>query len=208
MDLAMRKVDRSLLVLSLVASGMMLLACIFEWDIVEALTVFVAPFVLLGVRAAFLLGMLGTLVYCGVNLVRRRRPSLVAPAIYLFTFAIILWFPFTALMLKLDFRMKFVRRMEVVSMVERGVLAASASEQGTVAALPFMYRDLSRSGEILVERKNRSVSVFFFTFRGVLDNFSGFVYRSSGDPPTDEDFYGDYKEIIKLRDRWYWAASY
>lgn len=45
----------------------------------------------------------------------------------------------------------------------------------------------------------------FFTYRGVLDNYSGFVY----DP--DKNAFGElskeYFEVVKLSDSWYYCAS-
>ena len=50
-------------------------------------------------------------------------------------------------------------------------------------------------------------AIFFFTFRGILDNFSGFIYRSDDNPPLNGDFSGDFVEMKKLRSHWFWAAS-
>ncbi|MNR19056.1 hypothetical protein D3C85_1358200 [compost metagenome] len=50
--------------------------------------------------------------------------------------------------------------------------------------------------------------VFFFTFRGILDNFSGFIYSSSDQEPQQEDFGGDFKEIKRIDNNWYWVSSY
>jgi hypothetical protein len=40
-----------------------------------------------------------------------------------------------------------------------------------------------------------SSSTFFFTYRGILDNFSGFVYSPNDKRPWKNDFDGNFKEI-------------
>jgi len=57
-----------------------------------------------------------------------------------------------------------------------------------------------------VEKKETEMYVLFFRYKGVLDNFSGYMYRSDDSPPRNE-FGGDYFEVIRLRPHWYWIAS-
>ncbi len=48
----------------------------------------------------------------------------------------------------------------------------------------------------------------FFTYRGILDSFSGFMYRSDDTSPGDGDFAGEFYETERLRKNWFWAAAH
>ncbi len=61
--------------------------------------------------------------------------------------------------------------------------------------------------EIIVERDGGGLSITFFTVRGIVDNWSGFIYRSDGHSPTEADIGGLILELIKLDDHWYWIAT-
>ncbi|MEK1832858.1 hypothetical protein AAAC51_39785 [Priestia megaterium] len=52
-------------------------------------------------------------------------------------------------------------------------------------------------GDIVVETKGKAKSILFFTYRGMLDNFSGFVYNPNDNKPSKSDFNGDFKQIKK-----------
>lgn len=63
---------------------------------------------------------------------------------------------------------------------------------------PEKYHQLSKGGGEVVIEKNGKLIVFFM-YRGVLDNFSGFVFSPSDKKPTQHDFNGDFKQILKAR---------
>ncbi len=76
-----------------------------------------------------------------------------------------------------------------------------------LAKLPPEYRHISRGGAIMVERDDGVTSVFFFTFRGVLDNFSGYMYRSNDTPPPQYLMGGDWVQIERKQPYWFFCAS-
>lgn len=93
-------------------------------------------------------------------------------------------------------------------MVENGTLKPNVSHDSTLIHLTKKYQHLSKGGgEIVLEKKPRGYSVLFFTYRGILDNFSGFVYVSNDQKPLKNDFDGDFKEIERLERNWYWVGS-
>jgi len=111
-------------------------------------------------------------------------------------------------MLDLNFRLNYASRMQVVAMVEQQSLAPQTTRDEIVVPLPRRYRYLSRGGgDIIVNRSPALTIVFFYTFRGVTDNFSGFMYRSDASSPQQYDLGGKYVQIEKLRDHWYWVAA-
>jgi hypothetical protein len=110
----------------------------------------------------------------------------------------------------LNFKWNYTRRMEVVSDVLAGKLAnaVDGSVGGTVVHLPSPYRGVSAGGDdILIFRSDGKTLIFFFDFRGILDNFSGFVYSTDGTKPTNDDFGGQFFEVEQLRPNWFWASS-
>lgn len=49
---------------------------------------------------------------------------------------------------------------------------------------------------------------FQINFRGISDNYAGFVYSPNGQKLSGSDFGGDLKEIKKFDENWYWVGSY
>lgn len=113
----------------------------------------------------------------------------------------------TRVVLDADFRRNLKEREEVIRMIKEGEF--EIRERLNIIQLPERYRYLSRGGGlIMVERYESGIGVFFFTFRGILDNFSGFIYRNDNACPNSTDFSGDFKQIKKIGEGWFWAASY
>lgn len=63
-------------------------------------------------------------------------------------------------------------------------------------------------GDIALETKGKAKLILFFTYRGMLDNFSRFVYNPNDHKPSKSDFNGDFKQIKKVRKNWYYVSSY
>lgn len=113
----------------------------------------------------------------------------------------------TKVMLDNDFHRNLKEREEVIRMVKNGEFEIKAKLN--IIQLPERYRHLSRGGGvIMVEKYEDGIGVFFFTFRGILDNFSGFIYRDDNACPDSTDFSGDFKQVKSLGEGWFWAASY
>jgi len=187
---------------------LLLLATIFYWELVDLLTVFLAPLLALTLWAGFLVSSayaLTTLLW------GRARYSIlrVAPLlIHLIAFLAIRYVPFHTMMLDLNFSMNYEARMQIVHQIENREIAADLTDGEQVVALPLAYRHLSRGGgDVIIGRSATRMIVFFYTFRGVTDNFSGFMYRSDGSAPQQYDLGGDYVNVTKLRDHWYWVAA-
>jgi hypothetical protein len=109
----------------------------------------------------------------------------------------------------MDFKMNKSEREEVIKMVENGSLKPNVSHDSLLIHLPKEYEHLSKGGgEIIVEKTGGSYTIFFFTYRGILDNFSGFVYSPNDKRPSKNDFGGDFKEIKRYCENWYWVGSY
>ncbi|WP_078410506.1 hypothetical protein [Priestia abyssalis] len=189
--------------LALVSSILVVLYKFFEWQIVEILTPFLMPLLWLLVFGFFFVITIRTVITLLKN--KNWKPFV----IQLVTILLWLFFPFTQVLLDIDFKMNKSEREEVVSKVENGTFKPNVSYNSSLIHLPEEYDQLSKGGgEIVVEKNGDSSSILFFTFRGILDGFSGFVYSPTDQRPSRNDFDGDFKEIEKLDEHWYWVASY
>jgi hypothetical protein len=119
--------------------------------------------------------------------------------------------PFTALTTNLDFRVHYAARTVVVGDVLAGKYdnhIESSGTRGDFIALPANLSYLSSGGgEVIRFHHQDRTMILFFSFRGILDSFSGFVFSTDNAPPTNGDFGGQFVEVIPLRKNWFWVAS-
>jgi hypothetical protein len=202
----------SVLAASIFLGMAILLLNLFRWTLVEWLTPFILPLVDLAVFAVFV----GVAVWSLVHFIRQRkrigpRDAFMPLAVNLWVIAIVMLFPFTEITTKLDFKWHHAKRMEVVSAVLDGKMDKFITHRGgrgDVIHLPPEFRGMSAGGDdIMVFRRNGHVLIFFFTYRGILDHFSGFIFSGDDTKPENGDFGGDFIELERLRPNWYWAAS-
>jgi hypothetical protein len=85
--------------------------------------------------------------------------------------------------------------------------AVSSAARGDFITLDGGDSQLSEDGLVVIDRRDGKAFVLFLTFRGVLDRFSGFVYSPTDDPPAQDEFLGDGREIDRLAPHWFWYAS-
>lgn len=129
--------------------------------------------------------------------------------IQVITILLLLIVPFNQIILDIDFKINKSEREQVVKMVENGELKPNISHDSSLIQLPKKYEHLSSGGgEIVVEKSGDGFNILFFTYRGLLDNFSGFVYTPNDQKPFKTAFDGDFKEIDKMEKNWYFVGSY
>lgn len=193
---------RKLLILSLVSGVLVILYEFFKWKIVDIVTEFIILPIWLIVYGFFTVVTVRTVI----SLFKNKKWAPVA--IQAVTILLVIFFPFTKIVLDLDFKLNKSEREKVIQMVENGTIKPNVSHDSTLICLPKKYQHLSKGGgEIVVEKKANSYLVLFFTYRGILDNFSGFVYVPNDQRPLKNNFDGDFKEIEKLDKNWYWVGS-
>ncbi|MEN6339143.1 MAG: hypothetical protein ABFD03_03360 [Clostridiaceae bacterium] len=86
-------------------------------------------------------------------------------------------------------------------------MLAEGYDEGWVK-LPPKYAGLSRGGgevHIVGEKKNKVV--MFYSFLGILDNFSVYAYAPTVGAYEEMEHYIDWVQIIPLRQGWYFCAS-
>lgn len=181
---------------------MMVALAFFQWDLVHILTPFLMPFLWLAVAGFFLV----TAIFSIIALFKKQgwKPVIIQAMTVIF----IIFFPINKVVLNLDFEKHREDRDAVVKKVMEGTLTSNVSYNDSVIHLPEEYGALSKGGgDIVIDKKNDEMLILFFTFRGLLDSFSGFVYSSSGEKPRSGDFGGDFIEIEPLAEHWYFVRS-
>jgi hypothetical protein len=146
-----------------------------------------------------------------VHAVRRRKHWRTAfiPALVCATAAVIvLVVPFTRLWLEANFAWHKAAREEAVRNVMAGTFRPNVSHNPSLIALGVNLPNVSASGnEIVVEEHDGKTYVFFFTFRGILDNYSGFVFVPDGGDPL---LYGDLREpateLVRFDENWFFVS--
>ncbi|MCR8928940.1 hypothetical protein NLI92_004370 [Priestia megaterium] len=192
-----------LLLLSLISSLFVILVSLFQWDLVDIITEFLMLPIWLFVYAFFIIMTIWTLIHLFKK--RKWQPFV----IQLITISLWFLFPFNQVNLDLNFKIHQDKRAEVATKIENGVIKPNVSDSPSLIQLPKKYTQLSKGGgDIVVETKGKANSILFFTYRGMLDNFSGFVYNPNDNKPSKSDFNGDFKQIKKVHKNWYYVSSY
>ena len=192
-----------LLLLSLISSLFVILVSLFQWDLVDIITEFLMLPIWLFVYAFFIIMTIWTLIHLFKK--RKWQPFV----IQLITISLWFFFPFNQVNLDLNFKIHQDKREEVATKIENGVIKPNVSDSPSLIQLPKEYTQLSKGGgDIVVETKGKAKSILFFTYRGMLDNFSGFVYNPNDNKPSKSDFNGDFKQIKKVHKNWYYVSSY
>ncbi|MGF9887582.1 hypothetical protein ABEX78_02935 [Priestia megaterium] len=192
-----------LLLLSLISSLLVILVSLFQWDLVNIITEFLMLPIWLFVYAFFIIMTIWTLIHLFKK--RKWQPFV----IQLINISLWFFFPFNQVNLDLNFRIHQDKREEVATKIENGVIKPNVSDSPSLIQLPKEYTQLSKGGgDIVVETKGKAKSILFFTYRGMLDNFSGFVYNPNDNKPSKSDFNGDFKQIKKVHKNRYYVSSY
>ncbi|WP_368895844.1 hypothetical protein [Priestia megaterium] len=192
-----------LLLLSLISSLFVILVSLFQWDLVDIITEFLMLPIWLFVYAFFIIMTIWTLIHLFKK--RKWQPFV----IQLITISLWFLFPFDQVNLDFNFKIHQDKREEVATKIENGVIKPNVSDSPSLIQLPKKYTQLSKGGgDIVVETKGKAKSILFFTYRGMLDNFSGFVYNPNDNKPSKSDFNGDFKQIKKVHKNWYYVSSY
>ncbi len=210
-------VSRRWLRVVLTLGGILAAWFFLRWEVIGAwpIFVFVGLLIDIGLSAVFLVTALAAVAYYAVKAYKLgwaagRHVATVA----VFTIAV-LAFPYTEVVLNADFIYYRADREKVVAMVKAGdpaLKAEAVRDFGNLTLqkieLPPEYIRLSKGGgEIIVQRRGTEYKILFYTFRGVLDNFSGFVYVSDGSGLHNDDFRGDFKQAERMGSNWFFGAS-
>lgn len=193
---------KGLLWLSILSCLLIIFLQFFQWNLIEIFTPFLMPFVWLLVFGFFL----GVFIVSIIWLFKKKdwKPF----GVQTFTILLLFLIPFNQIIIDIDFKENKSERNEVISKIKDGTFKPNVSYNSSLIHLPDEYEHLSKGGgDIVIEKQSESYSVLFFTFRGVLDGFSGFVYSPNDKKPQLGLFGGDFKEIVKIDENWYFVSS-
>jgi hypothetical protein len=194
--------------LSIIASIVATSINIFRWSLIEILTPFLEPMLELAIYGFFLIIIIWSFIFGLMKMKSQKIKAFIPIIINIAAVIIIFVVPFTAITTKMDFYFHINEREDVIEKITNGELISNVSYNDSLINLPAKYKNLSKGGgNIVVEYENKNPNVFFFTFRGVIDNFSGFAYMSDGNEPERNDFLcTQILEVEKLKDHWFWLA--
>jgi hypothetical protein len=191
---------------SAVSALVLLLALAFQWNLIDLLTPLVGG---LMTGLAWLLAILGTIwsvVYAcrhGRKGARAFAPLAVSIGALLAAFFV----PLTQFWLYANFHFNKTTREEVIAKVMSGDFTPNVAHNAKLIALPKTYGVSMGGNEIVVEGPRDQPYVFFFTFRGILDNYSGFPWVPDGAKP---ERFGDAAdpgtEIESFGGNWYFIG--
>lgn len=192
-----------LLQLSIISSVIVILYMFFQWKIIDIITEFLMLPVLLLVFGFFIFITIRAIITLFKN--KDWKPIVIQVITILLLFVV----PFNQIILDIDFKRNKSEREQVAKMVENGELKPNVSYNSSLIHLPKKYQHLSSGGgEIVVEKSGDGYNILFFTYRGIMDNFSGFVYTSNDQKPSKKAFDSDSKDIEKMDNNWYFLGSY
>jgi hypothetical protein len=206
-----RKITSQALTAAVCASCAIILVSMFRWTLVEYLTPFLEPFLEMAIGVFFVIALIWSIAHSIRAWKHGTGAALLPVLVCLLTATVAIFVPFTALTTDVDFRVHYAARTAVVGAVLAGKYdnhIENSGGRGDLIALPGSLSYLSSGGgEIMRFHHQDRTLIFFFSYRGILDSFSGFVYSTDNMPPANGDFGGQFVEIAPLGKNWFWAVS-
>ena len=198
------------LIVSIIASFAIILLASLKWSIIDKIT----PFMYMPLAGAiwlfFIISTIASLT-CMLKYKQIGTRTLLPFSVMVVAFLVVYFVPFTDLWLKADFSLYKKERTEIVRKIYNSTLKPNVSHNEYLIDLSDSYPLVSMGGnQIVVEEHAGLKYVFFYTFRGVLDNYSGFIYVPNGGAPKN---YSDLNEsdsgqITHLAGNWYYASHH
>ncbi|EEM56582.1 MULTISPECIES: hypothetical protein [Bacillus cereus group] len=185
-------------------SGIILIFYHFsKWYLTQFLTPFVIPLLSIVIHGWFFI----LLILSIIHLARYKNPK----PLIIQLIIIIIWIytPFTKIYIKLDFLIYKDDRKQVIELIEHKKLIPNVSYDNNQIHLPPKFKATSKGGgDVIVHYGKKNASVFFYTYRGLIDNFSGFIYAPNDVKPNEDDFNSIFKDIKKIEKNWYYVTSH
>ena len=190
--------------LLLLPSVLVILVLAFYWSLLD----FVTPFLIGPVEwAAWLLLLISTLISVILLFSKSRAKKFTSylPILaFIFVALCAKFVPFTSIWLNLNFHIYRAAREKIAGDIFSGKLAPNITYNPSLIALPSGYKSLSMGGgEVVVESFDKTSGVYFFTYRGILDSSSGYLYMNSDSVPNGQDFV----DARKVAPRWFYVET-
>ncbi len=152
-----------------------------------------------------LVGAILVLIFIVVYSLKNRqlKRNLFPLVLNLLLIFLLIYQPFSPLLRKAEFSFNLEDRENIVNSIINGEIETT-NTRGSLFRIPEEYRSSSLSDGKEVMKMNDKL--LFFTSRGVLDNFSGYVYSPNGVEPTDEDVMAKIVKKQRMSKNWYFIA--
>ncbi len=192
-----------------IIAGLLLISLYaFTWSIIDRITLFLyLPL------AAVVWGLFIGAGIASLTCIRKfkdiRYRSLIPAGVCCLSILIVIFVPFTTLWLELDYWIYKKERQKVVRLIKNGELRPNVAHNHRLIKLGIHYPNISVGGnEVVVEAHGDQKYVLFFTFRGILDNYAGFLYvPKDGSPSRYSDLHEkQVSQIIPLDKNWYYVS--
>lgn len=166
-------------------------------DIDFFLVIFLFPAAWLLFLVAFVVSVIASFKYKQVGVA-----ALLPIGVQIVAILLVLLIPFSNIWLDINFALHKRQREKVVAKVNRGEL-----KPYNIMVIDE-YPNVSMGGNaIIVEEHDRKKYVFFYTFRGILDSYEGFLYvPQGGDPRKFEDLSDQQSEIRRWEGHWFYVS--
>jgi hypothetical protein len=201
-----RAARRAMAVVIFVGAALILLLA-FQWYLVDWVTPFIFVPLLMLAWACFALGA----VWAAAHLIRRRaewRTACLPLTVAALFFLIAVFVPFTRLTIEYEYWIHRAAREAILNQIAAGSLRPASD---SLLTLPSSAPLVSRGGnQVIVEMHDGSPYVLFFTFRGMLDSYAGFLHvPHGGDPKKFEDLNETDRSEIEHRDGdWFFVSHH
>lgn len=195
---------------AIISSVLLILLSAFQWSLIDTFTIFL----MMPLSAAvwlFFIGCMISSLTCLLNFKSIGRISIAPIGIQVIVLLIAIYVPFTTLWLKADHILNRAQREVVVTKVLNGQLKPNVEYNSSLIHLSGEYSGVSRGGDdIIIENHDGLTYVFFFTFRGILDNYSGYLYVPEGGSPEKYSDLNetDVTEIQHIEHNWYLVSHH
>ncbi len=195
---------------AVISSSLLILFAAFEWSLMEIFNVFLM-LPLVGAVWGFFIGCTIASLTCLFKFKVVGLKSFAPIGVQVIAFLVVVYVPFTVLWLKADYQLNKEQRTAVVTKVLHGELKTNVEYNSSHIHLGDDDSGISRGGDdIVVEKHDGLTYVLFFTFRGLLDNYSGYLYVPEGGSPK---MFGDLNEsevteIEHIEGNWYFVSHH
>lgn len=189
--------------ISLIESILFILIAIFRWYIFEETNIFLGVILFFFVFISLFISVIITVIMAK----RYKFNIFFSLFLYLLTIYTLVFDPFSGIVIDRNFKQNLKDREDIVTQVKKGNLKKiRVFDTRYLATLPKDKKRFSSDGVVFVTNDGKNIRVLFYTFRGVLDNFSGFIYTQKVNDPSPKSFGCDPIQTEKKTDNWYWVS--
>ena len=194
--------------ISLIVNYLLLLINIYRWEFNFVIMMMLEEYVEKYLFFLLIILTIWTAIIAIYNTNNIKREKFIPFIVNIVTILVITFVPFTDIYLQYEFKSKLKTREKVVNMIDKNEIRIEVCcDYCDVINLPIGLQNLSKGGEIIVDKKiHGELIVIFYTFIGMADNFSGFLYSSNNKPPDKKTCGGDIIQVVPMKENWYFVV--